>query len=183
MLSLAEQDFLFTVSESASHSVISNPLWPHRLYSPPSSSVYGILQARILEWVAVSFSKGCSQPRDQSQVSCTAGRFFTVWATREAPYLLYLLLHVYNLIYNIIIVISWCTSKIILLTEGFPPKQVHSTTLQIRNKKIGQELPLFERWGSRTECFTQISYLIDTTTLWLLINGANLGIGNKYPLY
>ena len=44
----------------------------------------GILQARILEWVAISFSKGSSQPRNQTQVSCIAGRFFTDWATREA---------------------------------------------------------------------------------------------------
>ena len=44
----------------------------------------GILQARILEWVAMPFSRGSSQPRDQTQVSCTAGRFFTIWATREA---------------------------------------------------------------------------------------------------
>ena len=44
----------------------------------------GILQARILEWVAISFSRGSSQPRDQSQVSCIAGGFFTFWATREA---------------------------------------------------------------------------------------------------
>ena len=50
---------------------------------PPGSSVHGILQARILEWVAIPFSKGSSQPRDQSQVSQVAGRFFTVWATRE----------------------------------------------------------------------------------------------------
>ena len=50
----------------------------------PGSSVYGILQARILEWIAVPFSRGSSQPRDWTQVSCTAGRFFTIWATREA---------------------------------------------------------------------------------------------------
>ena len=37
-----------------------------------------------LEWVSIPFSKGSSQPRDQTQVSCTAGRFFTDWATREA---------------------------------------------------------------------------------------------------
>ena len=43
-----------------------------------------ILQARILEWVAISFSKGSSQPRDQTLVSCIAGRFFTIWAIREA---------------------------------------------------------------------------------------------------
>ena len=44
-------------------------------YSPPGSSVHGILQARILEWVAVPFSRGSSQPRDQTLVSCIAGRF------------------------------------------------------------------------------------------------------------
>ena len=43
----------------------------------------GILQARILEWVAMPFSTGSSQPRDQTQVSCIAGRFFTNWATSE----------------------------------------------------------------------------------------------------
>ena len=54
-------------------------------YSPPGSSVHGILQARIVEWVAISYSRGSSWPRDQTQVSCIAGRFFTVRATREAP--------------------------------------------------------------------------------------------------
>ena len=47
-------------------------------------SVHGILQARILEWVAFPFSRESSQPRDQTQVSHTAGGFFTNWATREA---------------------------------------------------------------------------------------------------
>ena len=49
-----------------------------------SSSVYGLLQARILEGVAISFSRGPSQPRDQTWVSCITGRFFIVWTTREA---------------------------------------------------------------------------------------------------
>ena len=53
-------------------------------YSSPGSSVHGILQARILEWVAISFSRGSSQPRDQTRVSCIAGRRFSLWATREA---------------------------------------------------------------------------------------------------
>ena len=52
--------------------------------TPPGSSIHGILQARILEWVAMSSSRGSSQPRDRTQVSRTAGGFFTVWATREA---------------------------------------------------------------------------------------------------
>ena len=47
-------------------------------------TVCGILQARILEWVAFPFFRGSSQPRDQTQVSHTAGGFFTSWATREA---------------------------------------------------------------------------------------------------
>ena len=52
--------------------------------SLPGSSICGISQARILEWVAVSFSRGSSQPRDQTQVSCIAGKLFTFWATRES---------------------------------------------------------------------------------------------------
>ena len=52
--------------------------------SPPGSAIPGILQARILKWVAIPFSRGSSQLRDQTQVSCIAGRFSTVWATREA---------------------------------------------------------------------------------------------------
>jgi len=49
-------------------------------YSPQASSVHGILQERILEWVATPFSRRSSQPRDQTRVFCTAGCFFTVWA-------------------------------------------------------------------------------------------------------
>ena len=55
-------------------------------YSPAGSSVCGILQARIMEWVALPFSKGSSLPRDRTQVSCTAGRFFIVWTTRRAHF-------------------------------------------------------------------------------------------------
>ena len=54
--------------------------------SPLGSSVHGIFQARILEWIAISFSRGSSWTRDQTPVSCIAGRFFTNWATREAPH-------------------------------------------------------------------------------------------------
>ena len=57
--------------------------------SPPGSSIYGILQARILEWVAISFSRGSSQPRDQTQVSRIAGRRFNLWATRISPLILW----------------------------------------------------------------------------------------------
>ena len=50
--------------------------------SPQGSSVHRILQARILEWVVVLVSRGSSQPRDQTWVSCIASRFFTIWATK-----------------------------------------------------------------------------------------------------
>ena len=53
--------------------------------SPLASSVHGISQARMLERVAIPFSRGSSQPRDQTEISHIAGRFFTIWATREAP--------------------------------------------------------------------------------------------------
>ena len=52
--------------------------------SSSGSSVHGILQARILEWVAIPFSRGSSWPRGQTQVFCTVGRFFAIWAIEEA---------------------------------------------------------------------------------------------------
>ena len=51
--------------------------------SPPGSSIYGFLQARVLEWVAISFSRGSSRSRDRTPVSRIVGRHFTLWATRE----------------------------------------------------------------------------------------------------
>ena len=58
-------------------------LWDPRNCSPPGSSVHGILQAKILQWVAILFSRGSSQPGDQIPFSCITGGFFTLWATRE----------------------------------------------------------------------------------------------------
>ena len=72
-------------------SVKCDSLWhppaPHRPWTVAQQAPLsmGILQARILEWIAVPFSRGSSRPRDQTHVSCTPGKFFTVWATRETP--------------------------------------------------------------------------------------------------
>ena len=66
-----------------SYPILCNPI----SYSPPGSTVHGILQARILEWVAIIFSRGSSWPRDQtwiSYVSCIAGGFFTTGTIWEA---------------------------------------------------------------------------------------------------
>ena len=55
--------------------------WTVAYQVPPSM---GFFQARVLEWIAISFSRGSSWPRNRTQVSCIAGRCFTIWATREA---------------------------------------------------------------------------------------------------
>ena len=76
---LAKQAIPTKSGACVSCSVMSN--CPHLPMdcSPPGSSVHGILWARTLEWVAIPFSRGSSQSRDQTWVSCIAGRFFTDW--------------------------------------------------------------------------------------------------------
>ena len=70
-------------SKSVCSSVLSNSL--HSVAcSPPGSSIHRILWARILERVANPFIRGCPPPRDWTPVSCIAGGFFTIWATRES---------------------------------------------------------------------------------------------------
>ena len=99
------------------------------------SSVHGIFQARVLEWVAVSFSRGSSWPRDQTQVSHTVGRRFTVWATREVPY----------------------DIKLILKLKG--RRQWHPTPVLLPGKSLGQRsLVGCNPWGREGQ-----TWLIDFT--------------------
>ena len=75
------QEASYCICESmsgVSQSAVSDSLPLHGLHRPPGSSVHGILQARILEWVAMPSSRGSFQPRDRTWVSCIAGRFFTI---------------------------------------------------------------------------------------------------------
>ena len=77
---------LNSLGESKSESEVAQ--WCPTLCDPmdcslPGSSLHGILQARVLEWVAISFSRGSSWPRDQTRVSRIPGRCFNLWATRE----------------------------------------------------------------------------------------------------
>ena len=66
---------------------VSSETWMWKaLCDPMAYAAHGILQARILEWVAIPFSRGSSQPRDRTHVSRTAGGFFTSWVTREAHF-------------------------------------------------------------------------------------------------
>ena len=74
-------------SESETCSVVSDYL------QPCGSSVHGILQARILEWVALPFCRGSSPPEDQTWVSCIASRFVTVWATWDAQVTYYIVIN------------------------------------------------------------------------------------------
>ena len=76
-------------NESISCSVLSDSCDPMG-YSLSGPSVHGILQARRLEWVAIPFSRGSSWPRDWTQFSHITGRFFTVWATRQALVISYM---------------------------------------------------------------------------------------------
>ena len=64
---------------------LCDPKTPPPRGGPSASSVHGIIQAGILEWVAILFSRGSSWLRDWTQVSCIAGGFFTIWVTRETP--------------------------------------------------------------------------------------------------
>ena len=85
-------------------SVISDSLQPHGLYSLPGFSIHGIFQARILEWVAVSSSRGSSQPRGGTHVSCVSciGREILCPSTTcVAPLLLFLALHLWATVANV----------------------------------------------------------------------------------
>ena len=73
-------NFPLKVKVTQSYLTLCNPMDG----SLPGSSVHGILQARILEWVAILFSRGSSQPRDQTQVSCIAGTFYHL-SHQESP--------------------------------------------------------------------------------------------------
>ena len=74
----------------------SPTLWDPMDCGPPGSSVHGILQARILEWFAISSFRGSSQPSDRTWVSCIIGRFFTIWATREVHIVTNFKISIYN---------------------------------------------------------------------------------------
>ena len=92
--------------------------------SPPGSSVHKIFQARIVECIAISFSRGSFQPRDQTWVSCTAGRFFTDWAT--------------NLHLNSILLSTGCLtlSKVLNLSEPFTSLYIVSVIVHCVNLNI-----------------------------------------------
>ena len=102
---------------------------------PPGSSVHGVLQAGILEWGAIPFSRGSSQPGYWTRVSCIEGKLFTSWATRETH-----IIHIYIYIYIIFFSVIWQLNLILsdtLAVQSSPwvilPKQSFSPcTVKIR---------------------------------------------------
>ena len=72
----------YTLKERKWSRSVVPTLWDSMDCSLPCSSIHGIFQARVLEWVAISFSRGFSQPKDRTWVSRIVGRCFTIWATK-----------------------------------------------------------------------------------------------------
>ena len=99
-LSISSFPYRVCVCVYVSYSVMSdcNPMD----YNFPGFSVHGIFQARILEWVAICFSRGSSEPKDWTLVSWIAGRFFTTWPSGK-PHTLYSFLNAIRYIFNYLI--------------------------------------------------------------------------------
>ena len=109
-------------------------------YSTPSSSVHGVLQARILEWVATLFSRGSSWPRDRTQVTHITSRFFTVWATQGT-------LITGRFYYTN----SWISSQTWRAGPGIPLlkcclRDCFTGSLRLLGYDIGQFSNLFDSW-------------------------------------
>ena len=86
-------------------------------WSLPGSSIHGIFQARVLEWVAISFSRGSSWPRDRTRVSHIAGRCFTIWTTPNGCLAL-------PVIHNL-----RCEMPVLIFCQASPPLDSKSTSL------------------------------------------------------
>ena len=111
--------------------------------SPLGSSVHGILQA-ILEWVDISFSRGSSWPRDQTRVSCIAGRFSAVWATRKTP---------------LPPLSSLCSScphslPVLYLVTAFPYLYINTTPLPL--SRVVYSCTVSKQWLTYSFCLSQI---------------------------
>ena len=135
------------------------------------SSVHGILQARILEWVAISFSRGSSRPRNWTWVSCIAGRWFTNWARREAPYMYYI--HITVCMYIFIFPHSsllFCSFFSFFLSSfpptSFPPPSSFNSIMLLFNvccslpyllSKVG--IVYLKFYSPCKDCFLQVAFI------------------------
>ena len=108
------------------------------LCDPMDYTVNGILQARILEWVAFLFSRGSSQPRDLTQVSCIAGGFFTNWAIREALQTCQLLFKNWIILPGVVFQVS----------SWLHPNSLQSNNTHIKDPKYSDFFSVFSVWNS-----------------------------------
>ena len=138
--------------------------------SPTGSSFHGILQARILEWVAISFSRGSSWPRGWTRVSC----IFTIWATREALRRVTVLFIAFFLHVYILAFLSTINKDLFLKTRTneskffeifFPNKNEYLFLWPLLIKYIWRLLQITQRYGDNTGVFAE-----DSSTLWLLFS-------------
>ena len=114
--------------------------------SPPSSSVHEIFQTRILEWIAIFFYRGSSQPKDWTQISCTTGIFFTVWATRDGVYLRMRSNWTKSPVWDIITLICWSDKQLEILGKY---SRIFNFEIQgdIRARDINMEWPGYRYFG------------------------------------
>ena len=142
--------------------------------SLPGSSVHGILQARILEWVALPSSRGSSQSRDWTWVSHTAGRFFIIWTTRNegtGPWYSHIdqLLGMW-LSQGSLLDLGWCSSLFLrAVPTASTSREQGKWVLQSWSKELGgaPELSFISEWmwrqqKQRTEISTKSSTQLDS---------------------
>ena len=128
-----------------SHSVVFNSLQSHGL-----GKIHGISQARILGWVAISFSRGSSQHRDQTRVCCTAGRPFTVWATKGSQHqVLWCLLNGWMMRRWINISSSFCSARWFGVMRSNPDVSVWVLPLLYCQSQMAQASIQYQ-WKSST---------------------------------
>ena len=117
----------------------------------PGSSVHGIFQARILEWVAISSSRGSSQPRDRTQVSCVsciAGKFVTYCVIGEAPSMLFVLLQKEASSYTVHSFSPWSPSLCQALCCASDPKRSQSRYLSSGSSQWWERREKSSQWGT-----------------------------------
>ena len=149
-------------------------------YSPPGSSVHGILQTRILEWVAMPSSRGSFQLRDQAQVSRIAGGFFTIWVTREVQkywsgYPIPSPGHLPNPGVTPASLTSPALAGGFFTTSAAWEVQSHLRTLQNIKKPLGLVLSpfLFFNWNPKTEICKWLFYWL--LLMWIDLSFSTVG--------
>ena len=136
-------------------------------YSSPGSSVHEILQARILEWVVISSSRGTTRPRDWTQVSCITGRFFTIWATRGRPSWAQKLLEFLKIVCNLMIKKKGVRSLKPPVWEIRRKKKSHHFLLLHQHRLLIPSMALTTRTVLRF-CFSQTSIALRVSKLLML---------------